>query len=259
MNHDWTRRYEQGIRAAQDASKLALRYFDTGVAVETKADQSPVTIADRAAEELIRSRLRSLFPADGFLGEEFGDEPGSSGYRWIIDPIDGTRSFIRGIPIWATLLGLEFEGELIAGVACNPVWNQTHRALKGNGAYRDDRPIRVSTQTSLKAALFAYSSHGFFRAAGREDAYLRMLQQTDRSRGYCDYYGFVLVAQGSVDFMIDHGVHAWDIAGLKLIVEEAGGRFTDWDGGDSIERPDVVASNGLLHDHVRAILNPPPV
>jgi histidinol-phosphatase len=247
MNPEWQSRYEEGVLAAQAAGKVALGYFDTGVAVETKPDQSPVTIADRSAEEALRKQLTKHFPKDGFLGEEFGDTPGGTGYRWIIDPIDGTRSFVRNIPIWATLLGLEYRGEMIAGICFIPTWNQTFRALRGDGAYRDNRRIRVSDVPTLGKAFISYSSFGFFKAAGRQDSFAKLLAMSERSRGYADFYGFVLVAQGSVDVMVEHGVHIWDVAGLKVIVEEAGGTFTDWDGQPSIDRPDVLASNGKVH------------
>ncbi len=254
MNPEWKARYEEGVRAAQAAGKIALQYFDAGVAVETKADLSPVTVADRNAEQTLRKHILRFFPDDGFLGEEFGDTPSQTGYRWILDPIDGTRSFIRGIPIWATLVGLEYRGEMIGGIVYNPVWNQTHRALRGDGAFRDDRRIRVSDVAELNKSLISYSSFGFFKAAGRQDAFTELLAKTDRSRGYADYYGFVLVAQGSVDLMADHGVHEWDIAGLQVIVEEAGGKMTDWSGGHDLKRPDVLATNGRVHEAALEIL-----
>lgn len=247
MNPDWKSRYEAGVLAAQEAGKVALGYFDTGIAVETKPDQSPVTIADRNAEKALREHLLKHFPNDGFLGEEFGDTAGSSGYRWIIDPIDGTRSFVRNIPIWGTLLGLEYRGEMIAGVCYIPAWDQTFRALRGDGTYRDARRIRVSDVATLDKSLLSYSSFDFFKAPGRRETFQTLLSKTERSRSYCDFYGFVLVAQGSVDLMADHGVHIWDVAGLKVIVEEAGGEFTDWEGGLTIDRPDVLASNGKVH------------
>jgi histidinol-phosphatase len=254
LNSDWRARYEEGVRAAQAAGKVALRYFDTGVAVETKPDLSPVTIADRSAEQALRKHLLGHFPNDGFLGEEFGDTPGTSGYRWILDPIDGTRSFVRNIPIWATLVGLQYRDKMIAGICYIPVWNQTFRALRGDGCFRDDRRIRVSDVPSLEQALISYSSFGFFKAAGKQDHFVQMLARSERSRGYADFYGFVLVAQGSVDLMVEHGVHIWDVAGLKVIVEEAGGQFTDWEGQPSIDRPDVVASNGRIHAAALEIL-----
>ncbi|MCE9532198.1 MAG: histidinol phosphate phosphatase [Planctomycetes bacterium] len=254
MNPEWKSRYDLGVLAAQAAGKIALGYFDTGVAVETKPDRSPVTIADRSAEQALRKELLKHFPNDGFLGEEFGDSPGTSGYRWIIDPIDGTRSFIRNIPIWATLVGLEYRGEMIAGITYIPAWDQTFRALRGDGTYRDARRIRVSDVAVLDKALLSYSSFGFFKAVGRQETFTDLLAATERSRSYADFYGFLLVAQGSVDLMADYGVHIWDVAGLKVIVEEAGGKFTDWDGQPTIDRPDILASNGKLHAATLAIL-----
>jgi histidinol-phosphatase len=255
VNADWRSRYELAITAAQQAGNFALGYFDKNVAVEWKQDRSPVTLADRGAEELIRKVLLETFPRDGFLGEESGDSPGSSGYRWIIDPIDGTRGFVRGVPIWATLVGLEYKGEQIAGVAHVPALKQTYRALRGEGAFRDDRRIEVSTVDNLAEAHLFYSSISWFAKAGRQDAFLKLVGQTLRQRGFGDFYGFLLVAQGSGDLMVEHGVHPWDLGALKPIVEEAGGRMTDWDGKPGITRPDVLASNGRLHEIALNILN----
>jgi histidinol-phosphatase len=254
MNPDWTARYERAIDAAQKAGRHALGYFDAGVGVEWKSDESPVTVADREAEQLLRRELSAAFPGDGFLGEEFGDQPGTTGYRWVIDPIDGTRSFVRGIPIWATLLGLEYNGEQIAGVCVIPAMGQTFRALRGDGAYRDGRRVRVSDVSTYAESILFYSSVSWFVRAGKKDEFLDLAAKTQRQRGFGDFYGFVLVAQGSGELMVEYGVHAWDVAALKVIVEEAGGRMTDWDGGTGIDRPDVIASNGRLHDETRRLL-----
>lgn len=254
MNPDWRSRYDVMVQAAKAAGQKALGYFDRDVAVEWKHDQSPVTIADREAEQLLRQMLTARFPGDGFLGEEFGDTAGASGYRWIIDPIDGTRCFVRNIPHWATLVGLEYKGEMIAGVSYSPADNQFFRALRGEGTFKNDKRVRVSNVTSVDQALACYSGFQFFEQAGKERQFLKVMQGIDRARGFGDYYGFVLVAQGSCDVMVDCGVHIWDVAGLKVIVEEAGGKFTDWDGGSDLERPDCVASNGKLHDAVLALL-----
>jgi histidinol-phosphatase len=163
---------------------------------------------------------------------------------------------VRGIPIWATLVGLEYQDEQIAGIAYIPVWNQTYRAMRGEGAYRDDRRLRVSEISDLSEAQVFYSSLSWFLKAGYEDAFVELVKRTNRQRGYGDFYGFLLVAQGAGEIMIEHGVHAWDVAALKAIVEEAGGRFTDWDGTATIHRPDVLASNGRLHDKVLRMFRP---
>jgi histidinol-phosphatase len=254
LNPDWQTRYELAVTAAQQAGRLALRSFDIGLAVEWKQDHSPVTVADREAEAFLRTTLLGAFPNDGFLGEESGTQPGSSGFRWIIDPIDGTRNFVRGIPIWATLVGLEYKEEQIAGVVCVPPLGQTYRAMRGDGAYRDERRIRVSDVADLSEAIMFYSSLSWFVKAGRCDAFLDLSTRVQRQRGFGDYYGFVLVAQGSGEVMLEHGIHVWDVAAIKPLIEEAGGRFSDWDGHSNIHRPDILVSNGRLHDEVLAIL-----
>lgn len=253
MDADWRNRYELAVTAGKRAGGIALRHFpnvDFGEfarKVEWKEDLSPVTAADRAGEAFLRETLLKAFPDDGFLGEEFGEKPGASGFRWVIDPIDGTRSFVRGIPIWGTLVGLEYRGEPIAGVAYVPVLGHTYRAMRGDGAYRDDHRIHVSTVADLADAQLFYSSLSWFAKANSEEAFLSLARRTQRQRGFGDFYGFVLVAQGSGELMVEYGVHVWDVVAIKPIVEEAGGRFSDWDGAPRTDRPDVIASNGRLH------------
>lgn len=254
MNADWRQRYEVAIHAAHEAGVFALQYFDQDVAVEWKADESPVTVADRGAEGLLRDLLLNRFPRDGFLGEESGAVPSESGYRWVIDPIDGTRSFVRGVPLWATMVGLEYKGEQIAGVVTLPALHQTFRALRGDGAYRDDRKLHVSAVETLEKAHVYYSSLTWFAKVGREEEFRKIYDLSERQRGFGDFYGFVLIAQGSGDVMIEHGTHPWDLSALIPIVEEAGGRMTDWQGKVNIDSPDVIASNGILHDRVLHML-----
>ncbi len=255
MNADWRTRYDLAVSVGRQAGDLARDWYDRSFDVEWKPDNSPVTVADKGAEELIRRELKKHFPNDAFLGEEYGDEPGTTGYRWIIDPIDGTRSFVRHIPIWATLIGLEYKGEQIGGIAYSPVLGNMYRSLRGDGAYCDDQRIRVSDVATLDRSLLCYSSIAWFRKAGREHVFLDLASQTERQRGFGDYYGFVLVAQGSCEVMLENGVHSWDVAAVKAIVEEAGGMLTDWHGTPTIDAPDVIASNGKLHDATLAILN----
>ena len=259
MNDSWRGRYNLAVEAAKRGGDFARQIYDASFHIRNlevirKADDSPVTIADRGAEELIRGLITKHFPQDGFLGEEFGDQPGTSGYRWIIDPIDGTKSFIRHIPMWATLIGLELRGEIIAGVAYLPAMHQMYRALRGDGAYLDDCRIRVSDVAELSDALLCYSSIGWFTRNDREKQFLDLYAKTWRQRGYGDFYGFVLVAQGSCELMVEHGVNPWDVAATMAIVQEAGGTFTDWDGTATIHRPDVLATNGKLHASALTIL-----
>ena len=255
MNPEWRSRYEAALEITRRAAQKALAYFDTSLAVEWKNDHSPVTIADRETEQELRTSLATLFPGDGFLGEEYGDTPGTSGFRWILDPIDGTRNFVRCIPIWGTLVGLEYKGEQIAGVVAAPALGQTWHALRGAGAFRNDRPIRVSEVGELSDATVFYSSLSWFVKANRQDMFLELIRRTQRQRGFGDFYGFVLVAQGSGEAMAEHGAHAWDVAAIKPIIEEAGGRFGNWDGQSTIHHPDIIVSNGRLHDAVLRVLN----
>jgi histidinol-phosphatase len=260
MNADWRSRYELMIRTAREAGKIALGRFpdlkaaDFTAQVIWKSDNSPVTAADREAEAHLRNTLLDTFPKDGFLGEESGDLAGTSGYRWIIDPIDGTRNFVRGVPHWATLVGLEHEGRPVAGIAYEPVIDRLWRALHGDGAYRDDQRVHVSKIDRLDQSTMFYSALSWFVKAGREREILQLVANTQRQRGFGDYYGHLLVAQGAGDFMVEHGVHTWDVAALRVIVEEAGGKFTDWNGMPTSDTPDCVASNGLVHEAVLAVL-----
>lgn len=255
MNPAWKSRYDLAVDVAIKAGDLARSIYDSTFDVIWKEDRSPVTIADRNAEQLIRDTVTKHFPGDGFLGEEFGDQPGTTGFRWIIDPVDGTKSFVRKVPMWGTLVGLEYRDEQIAGVVYMPIYGELWRALKGDGAYHHDRRIRVSDVSELSKSMLCYSSASWFEKAGKQKTFLELAAKTDRQRGYGDFYGFCLVAQGSAEIMIDHGVHAWDVAAVKPIVEEAGGTFTDWSGMPNIHRPDVLATNGKRHHAILAILN----
>jgi histidinol-phosphatase len=247
-------RYYRALDAAHEAGRLALDFFDQPLNVEWKENNTPVTVADRAAEELLRSRLLSRFKQDGFLGEEYGEIPGVSGYRWIIDPIDGTRSFVRGIPIWATLIGLEYNGDPVAGVCFLPAMQQTYRALRGDGAYRNERKLAVSKVHDLAQSQIFYSSMSWFIKAGAKDTFIDLVTQTQRQRGFGDFYGFMLVAQGSGELMVEYGVSPWDIAALVPIIEEAGGKVTDWEGKRTLQRRDILASNGTLHETALKLL-----
>jgi histidinol-phosphatase len=258
MNPAWRARDEAAVDATTKAAQLALRYFDIDAAVQWKQDDSPVTVADREAERLLRDTFLSAFPHDGFLGEESGEHLGTSGFRWIVDPVDGTRSFFRGIPVWGTLVGLEYHGEQIAGVVAAPALGHTWRALRGDGAYRDERRIRVSKIDSLGQATLFYTNLKWFERSGKSNDFLRLATMTQNQRGCGDFWGHVLVAQGSGEMMVEHGVHAWDVAALKPLIEEAGGRFSNWDGGADIHRPDVVISNGKVHEEVLAVLRDQP-
>jgi histidinol-phosphatase len=264
MNPDWRARYELAVEAAERAAEIARGYFPDGdpadfaAGVEWNMDRSPVTAGDRAAEAFLRNRIINAFPNDAFLGEEYGEKPGNSGFRWMVDPIDGTRNFMRGMPLWGTLVGVEYRGEAIAGAAVMPSLGYIYRALRGEGAFRNGRRLRVSDAASLDDAILVCSSLSGFFKAGRETQFMELARQTQRQRAFGNFYGFVQIADGTADVMVEQGMHVWDIAAVAPIIEEAGGRFTDWDGRATVHRPDVVASNGKLHDAALRILNETP-
>ena len=243
------RRLEVAIAAAKAGGETALRYFRTGLPVEEKADRTPVTEADRACESRVVDILREAFPEYGVLGEEFGEVPGPAG-RWIVDPIDGTKSFIRGIPFFATLIALEEEGEVTTGVVYAPALDDLLYAQKGHGAYDKSGRLRVSEVTSLGEAMLVFGGPQVFRQGGWWTAYEALVDRSARQRGYGDYFGYTFVTRGQAEAMIDLDLKPWDLAAIKVIVEEAGGRFTDVQGRATIYGGSAVASNGRIHDEI---------
>jgi histidinol-phosphatase len=233
--------------AALRAGALVWDYFTKGVACDFKEDRTPVTIADKNAEELIRDHITKNHAGDGFLGEEHGEEPSRTGFRWIIDPIDATANFVRGIPLFGVLVGLEFEGELVAGVVHHPCFQKLYSAVQGRGAFCNDRPIRVSDVTAYAEGQFFYSSLRFVEKAGVTAEFLQLEKRFPRSRGFGDYFGFLLIAEGCGEIMVDPMVAPWDVAALKPIIEEAGGVFTDWMGVPTIYGQGAVAANRHFH------------
>jgi histidinol-phosphatase len=245
--------------AARSAGAIALRYFRGDVRVMRKADRTPVTQADHEAEVAIADRLRPAFPDIGFLGEEFGAQ-GSQSRRWIIDPIDGTKNFVRGIPYWATLLALEEEGEVTLGVVHAPMTGELFWARRGQGAWADGVPLRVSRVDHLAEAMLVHSSLNLLRPLddGRAwDGFVRLVEATDRQRGFGDYFGYTFVLRGQAELMFEADVKPWDIAPLKVLIEEAGGRFTDLAGRPTIYSGTALASNGHVHAEALALLNRP--
>lgn len=242
------------IAAARAAGEVAMRYYRGGLEVTIKPDQTPVTQADREAEQAIRRVLGRAFPDHGFLGEEFGEE-GPRDRRWIIDPIDGTKNFIRGVPIWAVLIGLEEAGEVTAGVVFNPASGELYWARRGDGAWAGDDRLRVSACRTLKDAFLLHSDLHLLREAGYWDPFVRMLDACGRTRGFGDYYGYGLVAAGKAEIYLETDLKPWDVAPVKILVEEAGGRLTDFAGASTIYNGSVLATNGHLHDRVLAVLS----
>jgi histidinol-phosphatase len=241
------------IQAAQAAGEIAMKYYRGGFQVTIKPDQTPVTQADREAEQAIKAVLRRAFPEHGFLGEELGEE-GPKDRRWIIDPIDGTKNFIRRVPIWAVLIGLEEAGEVTAGVVFNPASGEMFWARKGDGAWADGERIRVSDYATLEEATLLHADLHLLREAGYWNPFVRMVDACRRTRGFGDYYGYGLVASGKAEIYLETDLKPWDSASVKILVEEAGGRLTDFSGRPSIYTGSVLATNGRLHEAALALL-----
>lgn len=239
------------VDAAVAAGRLTLAYFNNGVEVDRKADSTPVTIADRDAERLIRSAIQRHFPAHAILGEEHGQTPGDPNYRWIIDPIDGTKSFIHGVPMYGVLIGVEVKGRAEVGVVYLPATDELIAAATGHGCTWNGRRAKVRPTASLAEATLLCTSPS--SAVKRSDAYERLAAATRLQRGWGDCYGHVLVATGRADIMLDPAMNPWDAAPLLPILTEAGGRYTDWQGNPTIHGKDALATNGILHDAVLAI------
>jgi histidinol-phosphatase len=252
MSYD--RELEVAVQAVEAAGRLTLEYFGTNLEVEHKADASPVTIADRRAEELLRATLASSFPDDGILGEEFGAIESRSGRRWIIDPIDGTQSFIRGVPLYGVLLGLEDRGRCVVGAVAFPALSETYWAAPGAGAFCNHARIQVSTVTTLAEATLLTSDAKPEHYDDYYPGYERLLRRTARQRGWGDCYGYALVARGAADVMVDPKLNPWDIAALLPIVEEAGGVFFDWSGTTRIDGGSGIAAPRALRDEILAVL-----
>jgi histidinol-phosphatase len=232
--------------------KRTLAYFNTGVAVETKADLTPVTRADREAEQLIRERIASIYPAHSILGEEEGESDSSSDYRWIVDPIDGTKTFIRGVPLYGTMIGVEYQGRAIAGACYIPALDEMIAAADGLGCWHNSRRASVSSTVDLSEATLLCSDAEFNRR--RSGAFNALSSKVKITRTWGDVYGYLLVATGRADIMIDAELNPWDCAPLVPILKEAGGIFSSWKGEITHRGGDGVATNCALHPKIIEIL-----
>jgi histidinol-phosphatase len=231
------------------------RFQAEDLVVETKPDLTPVTEADRAVEQALRKRIGEERPGHGIVGEEFGaGQPGTA--RWILDPIDGTKNYLRGIPVWATLIALERQGRVELGVVSAPALHRRWWAARGEGAYVNGRRIRVSQVAELSDAVLSYASLTSWEQHGMGEEFLTLARACWRTRGFGDFWSHMLVAEGAADLAVEPEVEVWDLAAPQVIVEEAGGRFTNLDGVPTPAGGSVVSSNGLLHDRVLATLRP---
>jgi histidinol-phosphatase len=242
-------RYALDLADAADALTLP-RFRAVDLRIETKPDLTPVTDADRAAERMLRERIAAERPGESVLGEEEGDDGGET--RWIVDPIDGTRNFSRGIPVWATLIALERDGDVVCGVASAPALGHRWWAARGHGAYRDNERLAVSKIAALGDATVSFSSSSLLGATERT---LDVAARAWHMQPFSDFWAHLLVAEGALEVAFEHEMSAWDNAALQVIVEEAGGRFSDLTGAPRFDGGSAVSTNGLLHDEVLKLLS----
>ncbi len=262
--HDPAADLELALALADVADRITLaRFLADDLAIDTKPDLTPVTEADRAVEQTVRERLARARPGDSVLGEEFGASAAAGQRRWIIDPIDGTKNYVRGIPVWATLLALQDGEEISVGVASAPAISRRWWAARGHGAFVDDgldggpRLLAVSAVRELANAQLCFPGLDGWDGARGLDGLIELAGRCWRSSGFGDFWSYMLIAEGAADITCEPVVSLWDLAAPQLIVEEAGGRFTDLRGVRTAEGGNAIATNGPLHDAALAIVGRP--
>lgn len=248
MNPDLT----LALELADAADAITMKHYrSASLAVRTKIDMTPVSEADEAVERMIREKLAGVRPDDGIVGEEFG-VTGSTARRWILDPIDGTKNYVRGIPVFATLIALEEQGRITVGVVSSPALARRWWAARGEGAFCNGQPIQVSRIAELGEAHVSYDSLTDFDQAGSTEPFLKLCRESTRTRGFGDFWSYMLVAEGAIEIALEPKVSLWDMAPIQVIVEEAGGRFTDLRGNATPDGGSGLATNGPLHDEIVA-------
>lgn len=260
MQENTATRLGFAVAIAQSAGHNILNYFQqSNFHVEQKKDTTPVTEADKTTELILRTQIMEAFPEDAILGEEFPSKEGTSGYRWILDPIDGTKSFIHGVPLFGTLIAVELNGECVIGVIRIPALDEMVFAAKGNGAWyvhgeTNPVPAHVSQTETLEEATVLTTSDRTYARVGCPEAWQKITEATQLTRMWGDCYGYLLVATGRVDAMVDPEMSIWDVAALYPIIQEAGGQISAWSGAVDHTASNTVASNGLLHEQLLALL-----
>lgn len=259
----WKQDLELALDLADAADAVAMaHYLSDDLDIQTKPDDSPVTVADKATEETIRAMLGQHRPQDGVWGEEFGDQS-STERTWIVDPIDGTKNYLRGVPVWCTLIGLRVAEEVVVGVASAPAMARRWWASSGGGAWTQDvdgsvRQIRSSDVSELTKASFSYSDEEFWQERGAYPGLRALIEQSWRSRAYGDFLSHVLVAEGAVDIAAEPALMPWDMAALIPILTESGGSITDFAGDSPLSGGCAVSTNGHLHEVALRLLQPTP-
>jgi myo-inositol-1(or 4)-monophosphatase len=243
------------VETAHLAGRATLGYYQTGLRPDMKADQTPVTVADRQAEEIIRSRIEKRYPGHAIVGEEYGlKQVAGASHRWFVDPIDGTKSFLRGVPLYAVLIGLEIGGTVEVGVAYYPALDELLAAATGLGCWWNGRPARVSSVPALAGAVVAFTDVANFAAHDRAEAWARIKQATYYRAGWGDAYGYLLVATGRAELMLDPIMNPWDCGPFPPILKEAGGYFGDWQGQPTIHGNEAMATTQQLLPEVLALI-----
>jgi myo-inositol-1(or 4)-monophosphatase len=245
---------DAAVAVAHEAGRLTLGYFQREIVVEQKGDDSPVTVADRGAEALIRQRLEAAFPSHGLVGEEFGDHSGGRSHVWWIDPIDGTKAFVRGVPLYAVLIGLAIEGRVEVGVAHFPALGETIYAATGRGTRLNGRQVHVSPRAQLAEAFVGFTNAGAFAAHGRARAWSRVQAATAHQTGWGDAYGHALVASGRLEVMLDPIMNPWDCGPFPVLLREAGGRFGAWSGEETIFGGEAVSVSDRLWNELAPLI-----
>jgi histidinol-phosphatase len=243
------------LELADAADRISMRYFRRRPRVDRKPDRTFVTQADTAIELELRARIERKYPGHGVLAEEYGDRASNQEIRWIIDPIDATHSYLRGVPAFATLIALERAGVLEVGVMSAPAMHERWHAVRGGGAWSGKRRLHVSEVSQLEDAQVFYASRRGFAAVGKERGFDAVVSAAWRDRGFGDFWGYALVSEGAGEAMFEPELYSWDLAAPMILVEEAGGRLTDFKGNRTYAGGNAVASNGLLHDVILEKLN----
>lgn len=244
------------VETAYQAGRLTLGYYQTGLEADFKDDDTPVTVADKKAEELIRLRIEKQFPSHAIVGEEFGEKSsGSQSHRWFIDPIDGTKSFIRGVPLYSVLMGLEIDGRIEAGAAYFPALDEMIFAASGSGCYWNGRRASVSKTSQVSRSFLSFTDPATFAEFGRLQEWERLKAATYYRTGWSDAYGHALVATGRIEVMLDPIMSPWDCGPFPVILREAGGFFGDWNGNETIYANEALSTTQTLLPQILKLIN----
>jgi histidinol-phosphatase len=241
---------QEVVQITENAGRIALQYFRQPILIEMKENRTPVTVADKKTEEYIRGELEKRFPEFGILGEEFGEVTKKSDLVWTIDPIDGTRSFIRGIPLFGTLVGLLHKGKPVMGVMVLPALEETYFAADGTGAFCNGHQLHVSPTATIESAFLGFGDVDAFENAGKKSTMLAIQEKAHTARSYTDCFGHSLVLRGAMDAMIDPVISLWDVAPIACLVQEAGGEWFSFDGAEDLRETSFISCTPALKQQI---------